>query len=86
MLPNCELCDDPASVCLACEVGFYLDGGQQCQLCSALRDGCIRCNSNSCLDCQANFYLDTTTPSAYFCEPCTDHLVGCDFCASQTVC
>ena len=70
--PNC-LQPDPqdASVCLACENGFYLDGGA-CNACEGdygTDTGCERCTATSCLECREGFNLKTVNGTGS-CQPC----------------
>jgi hypothetical protein len=46
-------------------------------------EGCQICSPSGCIDCMANFFLNTSDMQ---CHNCTDHIVGCSFCLSESVC
>lgn len=76
---GCSFCTN-ASICLACDGGYYLSGGQ-CLPCSGLT-GCLICNgSASCLTCTAGYYSSGST-----CLSCSSAIPNCYQCFNSTLC
>lgn len=77
---GCIICKSP-SVCLRCEVGYYVTGGV-CQTCVVPMKGCLRCTSSgTCEQCAHDYYLN----GGNTCTVCST-LTGCSLCSSGSYC
>ncbi|KAL4468534.1 hypothetical protein ABPG74_005037 [Tetrahymena malaccensis] len=64
---GCETClPTDSSMCLKCEVGFYLDGGK----CSQCQQNCEICdnNGNDCKKCIENYNFDSKSQCVPICD------------------
>jgi hypothetical protein len=76
---GCSFCTN-ASICLACDGGYYLSGGL-CLPCSGLT-GCLICNGSSfCLTCTAGYYSNGSV-----CSSCSSVIPNCYQCLNSTLC
>ena len=80
-MAGCDICSS-SSVCLDCEVSYYLTGGggAGCTACISSLTGCISCsNINTCQICKTGFYLHTDSK----CRTCQTVNSGCQACIAD---
>lgn len=83
-IPGCSQCLDNTN-CLTCDVGYYLDSNNKCQLCQDILGGCSKCQliggNFECEDCKSSYVLDSVTKK---CKTCFSVLEGCTYCVNET--
>lgn len=84
-IQGCEICEpDGSDVCLMCENGYYLAGGD-CFLCESSVPGCALCeDASECSLCLEGYYLDLSVVAVGvttgLCRLCTTDIEGCISC------